>query len=101
MAAMGDQVVSVASGHGRCVLAAKKHLTRLAHHARIDVLVSLIRTSDVYASRSSHFRQGLAWLPSIPNRFDSLYNAVNTLRGYQQIAIFSPREVIKYEDEEI
>jgi predicted nucleic acid-binding protein len=30
-----------------------------------------------------------------------LYNAVNILRGYQQIAIFSPREVIRYEDEEI
>ena len=31
----------------------------------------------------------------------SLYNAVNTLKNYQQIAIFSPREVIRYEDEEI
>jgi len=30
-----------------------------------------------------------------------LYNAVNTLRGYQQIAIFSPREVIQYEEEEV
>jgi hypothetical protein len=30
-----------------------------------------------------------------------LYNAMNTLKGYQQIAIFSPREVIQYEDEEI
>jgi hypothetical protein len=30
-----------------------------------------------------------------------LYNAINTLQGYQQIAIFSPREVIQYEDEEI
>jgi predicted nucleic acid-binding protein len=30
-----------------------------------------------------------------------LYNAVSVLRGYQPIAIFSPREVIKYEDEEI
>ena len=30
-----------------------------------------------------------------------LYNAMNTLRGYQQIAIFSPREVIQYEDEEV
>ena len=30
-----------------------------------------------------------------------LYNAVNVLRGYQPIAIFSPREVIRYEDEEI
>ena len=27
-----------------------------------------------------------------------LYNAVNTLKGYQPIAIFSPREVIKYEE---
>jgi len=30
-----------------------------------------------------------------------LYNAMNTLKGYQQIAIFSPREVIHYEDEEV
>ena len=30
-----------------------------------------------------------------------LYNAMNTLQGYQQIAIFSPREVIQYEDEEV
>ena len=30
-----------------------------------------------------------------------LYNAINTLQGYQPIAIFSPREVIHYEDEEI
>jgi hypothetical protein len=30
-----------------------------------------------------------------------LYNAMNTLQGYQPIAIFSPREVIRYEDEEI
>ena len=30
-----------------------------------------------------------------------LYNAVNVLRGYQPIAIFSPWEVIRYEDEEI
>ena len=26
------------------------------------------------------------------------YNAVNTLKGYEQIAIFSPLEVIEYED---
>lgn len=30
-----------------------------------------------------------------------LYNAVNTLRGFAQIAIYSPPEVIWYEDEEI
>jgi hypothetical protein len=30
-----------------------------------------------------------------------LYNAINVLRGYQHIAIFSPREVIQYEDEEV
>jgi predicted nucleic acid-binding protein len=30
-----------------------------------------------------------------------LYNAVNVLRGYQPIAIFSPRGVISYEDEGI
>jgi len=30
-----------------------------------------------------------------------LYNAINTLQGYQPIAIFSPREVIRYEDEEV
>ena len=30
-----------------------------------------------------------------------LYNAMNTLQGYQPIAIYSPREVIRYEDEEI
>jgi hypothetical protein len=30
-----------------------------------------------------------------------LYNAMNTLQGYQPIAIFSPREVIRYEDEEV
>ena len=30
-----------------------------------------------------------------------LYNAMNTLKGYQQIAIYSLREVIEYEDEEI
>jgi predicted nucleic acid-binding protein len=30
-----------------------------------------------------------------------LYNAVNTLKGYQQIAIFSPWEVIRYENEEV
>jgi len=28
-----------------------------------------------------------------------LYNAINMLKGYQQIAIFSPREVIWYEEE--
>jgi predicted nucleic acid-binding protein len=30
-----------------------------------------------------------------------LYNAINTLQGYQPIAIYSPREVIRYEDEEV
>jgi hypothetical protein len=30
-----------------------------------------------------------------------LYNATNTLQGYQTIAIYSPREVIRYEDEEV
>ena len=30
-----------------------------------------------------------------------LYNAMNTLGGYAQIAIFSPREVIPYEDKEV
>lgn len=30
-----------------------------------------------------------------------LYNAMNTLKGYQPIAIFSPREVIHYEDQEV
>lgn len=30
-----------------------------------------------------------------------LYNAINTLQGYQPIAIYSPREVIHYEDEEV
>lgn len=30
-----------------------------------------------------------------------LYNAVNTLRGFAQLAIYSPQEVIQYEDEEI
>ena len=30
-----------------------------------------------------------------------LYNAMNTLGGHEQIAIFSPREVIQYEDEEV
>jgi predicted nucleic acid-binding protein len=30
-----------------------------------------------------------------------LYNAINTLQGYQPIAIYSPREVISYEDEEV
>jgi hypothetical protein len=30
-----------------------------------------------------------------------LYNAMNTLQGYQQIAIFSPREVIQYDEEEV
>ena len=28
-----------------------------------------------------------------------LYNAINTLQGYQPIGIFSPREVIQYEEE--
>jgi predicted nucleic acid-binding protein len=30
-----------------------------------------------------------------------LYNAINAIKGYPQIAIFSPLEVIRYEDEEI
>ncbi|MCL4504815.1 MAG: type II toxin-antitoxin system VapC family toxin [Chloroflexi bacterium] len=30
-----------------------------------------------------------------------MYNAINTLQGYQPIAIYSPREVIRYEDEEV
>lgn len=30
-----------------------------------------------------------------------LYNAVNTVNGFQNIAIFSPQEVIKYEDKKI
>lgn len=28
-----------------------------------------------------------------------LYNAVNAVKGYAQIGIFSPLEVIQYEDE--
>jgi len=27
-----------------------------------------------------------------------MYNAVNTLHGYKEIAIYSPLEVIEYED---
>ena len=30
-----------------------------------------------------------------------LYNAINALQGYQPIAIYSPREVIHYEDEDV
>ena len=30
-----------------------------------------------------------------------LYNAINAIQGYPQIAIFSPLEVIRYEDEEV
>jgi predicted nucleic acid-binding protein len=30
-----------------------------------------------------------------------LYNAINAIQGYPQIAIFSPMEVIRYEDEEV
>ena len=30
-----------------------------------------------------------------------LYNAINTILGYPPIAIFSPLEVIRYEDEEV
>ncbi len=30
-----------------------------------------------------------------------LYNAMSMLQGYQPIAIYSPREVIRYEDEEV
>jgi hypothetical protein len=30
-----------------------------------------------------------------------LYNAVNALRGFPSIAIFSPREVLKYEEEDV
>lgn len=30
-----------------------------------------------------------------------LYNAVNALKGYSSLAIFSPREVIDYEDQEV
>lgn len=30
-----------------------------------------------------------------------LYNAVNILQGYSSISIYSPREVIRYEDEDI
>jgi len=30
-----------------------------------------------------------------------LYNAVNTLQGYRSIAIYSPREVICDEDEDV
>lgn len=30
-----------------------------------------------------------------------LYNAVNRKKGYPTIAIYSPREVIEYEDENI
>lgn len=30
-----------------------------------------------------------------------LYNAVNVLNGYPKIAIYSPREVLKYEDEDL
>lgn len=35
--------------------------------------------------------------------FDKIpqYNAVNTLRGYLSIAIYSPREVIVYEDQDL
>ena len=33
--------------------------------------------------------------------FVAIADAMNTLGGYQQIAIFSPREVIRYEDEEV
>jgi hypothetical protein len=29
-----------------------------------------------------------------------LYNAVNTLQGYHAIAIYSPQEVISYDDNE-
>ena len=30
-----------------------------------------------------------------------LYNAINVLEGYTQIAIFSPLEVLQYEDEDV
>jgi hypothetical protein len=30
-----------------------------------------------------------------------LYNAINTVNGFQNIAIFSPQEVIKYEEKKI
>jgi len=30
-----------------------------------------------------------------------MYNAVNTLHGYKEIAIYSPLEVVEYEDQDV
>lgn len=57
--------------------------------------VAIVTTSGCLLIVSWNFKH-IVHFEKIP-----LYNAVNTLRGYSHIGIFSPLEVIRYESEDI
>lgn len=63
----------------------KKHATDALH-------VAIATTSRVSLIVSWNFKH-IVNFQKIP-----LYNAVNTLHGYDEIAIYSPLEVVEYED---
>ena len=64
--------------------------------ARTDALhVALATTSDCRAIVSWNFKH-IVHFDKIP-----LYNAVNRVNGYREIAIHTPQEVIRYEDQDV
>jgi len=64
-------------------------------YARDAMHVALATAADCSVIVSWNFRHIVHW-KKVP-----LYNAVNEINGYRPIAIHSPAEVIRYEDQEI
>lgn len=66
--------------------------TRWARDALHVALASVSRSDFIASWNFKH----IVHLEKIPR-----YNAVNTLEGYPAIAIYSPREVLAYEEEDV
>ncbi len=66
--------------------------TRWARDALHVALASVSRSDFIAGWNFKH----IVHLEKIPR-----YNAVNTLEGYPAIAIYSPREVLAYEEEDV
>ena len=57
--------------------------------------------SELFFAQVRSGRFQLVTSAIVQEEISPVYNAVNTLRGYAHIGIFSPLEVIQYEDEDI
>ena len=79
------EALKLQQAYARAGILSEKHSTDALH-------VALATVSQVSLIVSWNFKH-IVNFQKIP-----MYNAVNTLHGYREIAIYSPLEVIEYED---